>query len=74
VAASAVRTLGASLPLAAWCLLATRLWPATGRLGDAVTLLIVVAGGGAIFWIASVLLAVPERTALREMLPRRRRH
>jgi putative peptidoglycan lipid II flippase len=73
VAASAGRVLVASVPLAAWCALATRAWPAVGRAGDALTLLGVVAGGAGIFWLACVLVRVPEREALREMLPRRRR-
>jgi putative peptidoglycan lipid II flippase len=73
VATSALRTLVASAPLAVWCLLATRAWPAVDRAGDAVTLLMVVAAGAGIFWVASVLLRVPERTALRQLLRRRRR-
>jgi putative peptidoglycan lipid II flippase len=73
VVTSALRTLIASVPLAIWCVVATWAWPAAGRTGDAVTLLIVVAAGAGIFWVASVVLAVPERTALRQMLPRRRR-
>jgi hypothetical protein len=32
-----------------------------------------VAGGVAVFWLASALLGAPERTALAAMLPHRRR-
>lgn len=74
VGASAGRTLGASVPLALWCLALQRAWPAAPSTWlDAAWLAAAVGGGAGVFWIASVVLKVPERTALLTMLPSRRR-
>jgi putative peptidoglycan lipid II flippase len=72
--ASVARIALACVPLGVWCALALRAWPVTTGVGDALTLLGVVAGGAAVFWVASVALALPERAALTQALRRRRRH
>jgi putative peptidoglycan lipid II flippase len=71
--ASATRTLLACIPVAAWCVLLATFGPAAGARGDAAVVVLGVAGGAALFWIASALLGAPERTALVAILPRRRR-
>jgi putative peptidoglycan lipid II flippase len=70
---SGLRTLMAVVPLAGWCALGLWLWPArAGRWEDGAWLAAVIAGGALVFWLASVGLAMPERTALRGALPFRR--
>ncbi len=59
------RALAASAPLALWCAALAALRPATlGRAGEALWLAAAVAGGAGVFWVASGLLAAPERSAL----------
>jgi putative peptidoglycan lipid II flippase len=72
LAASAARTVVASTPLVAWCWLAVELTlPArtAGTLTAAGWLAGVVAGGIALFWVASAVVRAPERTALERLLP-----
>ena len=69
--ASAARTLAATVPLLAWCALALAVWPAAGSLSVEVAWLGgTIAGGVALFWGASVVLGVSERTALHRMVSR----
>ena len=71
--ASTLRALAASIPVAAWCALGlTMLAPRRGLALDAALLIAVMAGGGAVFWLASVVVRSPERAALSRMLPGRR--
>jgi putative peptidoglycan lipid II flippase len=70
---SILRALAASVPVAVWCALgAVLLTPRRGLALDAALLLTVIAGGAVIFWLASVAVRSPERTALERMLPGRR--
>jgi putative peptidoglycan lipid II flippase len=72
--ASALRTLAACVPVAAWCVGLRAFWPASaGARGDLIVLGLGVTGGAVVFWLASMLLRAPERTALAAILPRRRR-
>ncbi len=74
VVASLARTLAATAPLAAWCLLALWAWPARPTIAvDAAWLGVTIAGGALVFAAASRLLAAPEHTALRQILPLGRR-
>ena len=69
--ASAARTLAASLPLLVWCGLAVLVWPGSrSLLVDVLWLGGTIAGAIGLFWSASVVLDLPERTALLRMLPR----
>lgn len=70
--ASLARTSAASVPLVGWCWLAVELtMPAreAGTLAAAGWLAGVVAGGVALFWLASAVLGAPERVALARLLP-----
>jgi len=68
---SAARTLAASAPLIVWCALVVTVWPASRPLlVDVVWLVGAIVGGVGLFWGASVLLDLPERTALLRILPR----
>ncbi|MBI1845668.1 MAG: murein biosynthesis integral membrane protein MurJ [Candidatus Rokubacteria bacterium] len=73
LAASLARTLAATAPLAAWCVAARALWPVQPRLAVEATWLAgaIVAGAG-VFWLASGILARPERDALARLRPGRR--
>ena len=72
--ASTARTLGATLPLALWCLALDGARPATpAQWLDATWLAGTVLGGAGIFWAASALLKAPECPALLAILPWRRR-
>jgi putative peptidoglycan lipid II flippase len=74
IAASLGRTLVASVPLGAWCALATWTWPVRGGVWlDVAWLAVAVGGGAALFWIASALVRAPERTELLRTLPGRER-
>lgn len=67
------RTVLASAPVAAWCLLLSWYWPAAPRFWiDAAWLAAAIAGGATLFLIASTLLRSPERAALLRSLNRRR--
>jgi putative peptidoglycan lipid II flippase len=71
--ASSLRAAAAALPLAAWC--AGALTPLAVRRGvivDAALLAGVIATGGGVFWLASVVVRSPERGALSRVLLRRR--
>jgi putative peptidoglycan lipid II flippase len=70
---SALRSLAAAVPLAAWCVVAST--PLALRRGialDALLLIAVIAVGGGVFWLASVAVRSPERRALSRVLPGRR--
>jgi putative peptidoglycan lipid II flippase len=68
--ASLGRTFAACVPLVAWCGLCLWAWPAAdARWLDAAWLVVAVAGGAVAFWGTSRLLAAPESTALRAVLP-----
>jgi putative peptidoglycan lipid II flippase len=70
LAVSLGRTLVACAPLAAWCALCLWAWPsANTRWLEAGWLALAIAGGAAAFWSTSRLLAAPESTALRAVLP-----
>jgi putative peptidoglycan lipid II flippase len=72
--ASAARTLAACVPVALWCVALQALWPPEGRArGDVALVALGVAGGAALFWLASAAVRAPERAALGAILPRRRR-
>lgn len=72
--ASGARTTAACVPVAAWCAVLLAIWPhAGGARADLGILALAVAGGTAIFWLASAVLGAPERLALEAILPRRRR-
>src|SRR5439155_490880 len=72
--ASAARTLAASLPLLVWCGLAVLVWPGSrSLLVDVLWLGGTIAGAVGLFWSASVVLDLPERTGLLRMLPRAER-
>ena len=59
------------LAVIAWCALVVTVWPASRPLlVDVVWLVGAIVGGVGLFWGASVLLDLPERTALLRMLPR----
>lgn len=74
MAATLRRTVAASLPLAAWCLLTERLGPPAGPgWGEAAWLGVAVGGGAAVFWAAGWLSRAPELRALAAMLPLGRR-
>ena len=73
MAISALRTLGASIPLAIWCVALLYVAPASGLLPQAVWLALTIAGGSAVFLAASVLFGCPERATLLGVLPSRRR-
>ena len=69
---SAGRTALATVPVAVWCIALAWLWPVAPRaLVDAAWLATAVAGGGALFMAASVLVRSPERAALLRSLPGR---
>src|SRR5256712_632170 len=69
--ASVARTLAASLPLLVWCGLAVLVWPGSrSLLVDVLWLGGTIAGAVGLFWSASVVFDLPERTALLRMLPR----
>jgi putative peptidoglycan lipid II flippase len=70
---SALRTLGASIPLAIWCVALLYVAPAGGLLPQAVWLALTIGGGSAVFVTASVLFGCPERATLLGVLPSRRR-
>jgi putative peptidoglycan lipid II flippase len=71
--ASSLRTLAASVPLAAWCALALPVLAARrGIVLDAALLGATIAGGALVFWLASAALGSPERATLRRLLPGRR--
>ena len=70
---SALRTLAACAPLAAWCGVLAWFWPGRApRSMETTWLVAAVAGGGALYWLAAILLAAPEREALLGILPGRR--
>ncbi|MGH7313855.1 MAG: murein biosynthesis integral membrane protein MurJ [Candidatus Rokuibacteriota bacterium] len=70
LAASLGRTLAACGPLVGWCALCLWTWPAPdARWLDAGWLALAVVGGAVAFWSTSRLLAAPESTALRAVLP-----
>src|SRR2546425_527996 len=65
------RTVAASIPLIGWCALVLALWPASRSLPvNIVWLGGAIAGGVALYWGASVVLGLSERTALLRMFPR----
>lgn len=69
---SALRSVAAAVPVAAWCLVAsTPLAVRRGILLDAALLVGVIVVGAAVFWLASVLVRSPERQALSRLLPGR---
>jgi len=69
---SALRSLAAAVPLGAWCLLASAfLALRRGTALDALLLTGVIAVGGGVFWVCSVVVRSPERQALSRLLPRR---
>jgi hypothetical protein len=62
------------VPVAAWCALLLAFRPAAAPArADLVIVVLGVAGGAGLFWVASVLVGAPERVALAAMLPHRRR-
>jgi putative peptidoglycan lipid II flippase len=68
----ALRTLLASLPLAALCWVALALWPAqTSFVIDVAWLGATIALGAGVFWAASAALGITERTALLNLYRRR---
>ena len=73
LAASGLRTAAACVPLAVWCVLMARAGAGGGLLREAAWLALVIAGGAAVFLVASVAMKSPERAVLSEMLPWRRR-
>jgi putative peptidoglycan lipid II flippase len=73
IVASALRTVVACVPLAAWCTVLPALWPGAGARGDLAIVALGVAGGAVVFWFASALVGAPERATLAAILPRRRR-
>jgi putative peptidoglycan lipid II flippase len=73
LAASTLRTLGASAPLAIWCVALLYVAPAGGLGPQAAWLALTIAGGGAVFVGASALLGCPEFATLLGVLPSRRR-
>src|SRR5207245_264847 len=71
---SALRTLLASLPLAALCWLAAALWPARSSFViDVAWLIATIAAGAGVFWAASAALRITERIALLSLYRRRGR-
>jgi putative peptidoglycan lipid II flippase len=74
IVASAVRTVLACIPVAAWCVALLAFRPvAEGTRGDLALVALGVGGGAVLFWVATALLHAPERAALAAILPRRRR-
>jgi len=70
----ALRTLLATLPLAALCWLALALWPARPSFViDVAWLAATIAAGTAVFWASSAALGISERTALLRLYRRRER-
>jgi len=70
----ALRTLLASLPLAALCGLAVALWPARPSFViDTAWLIATIAAGAGVFWGGSAVLGISERTALLSLYRRRAR-
>ena len=70
----ALRTLLASLPLAALCGLAVALWPARPSFViDAAWLIVTIAAAAGVFWGGSAALGISERTALLSLYRRRAR-
>lgn len=71
--ASIGRTTVASAPLALWCGAALLLWPAPAtRWREGAWLAATIAGGAAVFWVGSRIVARPEHTALARILPGRK--
>ncbi|MBI4638911.1 MAG: murein biosynthesis integral membrane protein MurJ [Candidatus Rokubacteria bacterium] len=69
---SLARTIAASVPLGAWCVVALWTWPAGAGLPlDVGWLALAVVGGFGLFWMTSALLGAPERRALLGTLPSR---
>jgi hypothetical protein len=74
MADGAVRSVLASVPLAAWCALCVWSWPApASRTVDAAWLAAAIAGGAVAFYAATIALRMPERVALIGALSSRRR-
>jgi putative peptidoglycan lipid II flippase len=74
LAVSVARSTVACLPLAGWCALVTRVWPHAARHGvQALWLGGTIVVGALLFWLAATVVRAPERTAIRRMLPARRR-
>jgi putative peptidoglycan lipid II flippase len=70
--ASCVRTSVASLPLALWCAMALPvLTTRRGLAIDGALLLMTIAGGTIVFWLASAALRSPERVVLSRLVSRR---
>src|SRR5262249_39598951 len=69
---SGLRTLGASAPLAIWCVALLYVAPLSGLVPQVVWLGLTVAGGSLVFVAASALLRCPERVTLLGVLPWRR--
>ena len=70
--ASTLRTAAAAVPMAAWCLMMLPLLAVKRGIAlDAGLLVAVIAIGGGLFWLASVMLRSPERLALSRVLPGR---
>jgi peptidoglycan biosynthesis protein MviN/MurJ (putative lipid II flippase) len=68
------RTLGAAVPLAAWCLALLAIWPhRSGTAREAAWLAAAIGGGGALYWLGAMLVGADERRALARMLPGRAR-
>jgi putative peptidoglycan lipid II flippase len=73
LAASVLRTAVAAVPVAIWCGVGARLLaPRRGVLADGALLLLVIAVGAGVFWLASLAVRSPERALLSRMLPGRR--
>jgi putative peptidoglycan lipid II flippase len=70
---SGLRTLGASAPLAIWCVALFYVAPTGGLLAEVVWLGLTIAGGSVVFVAASALLRCPELATLLGVLPWRRR-
>ncbi len=71
--ASALRTAAAAAPLALWCWLALPILAVRrGLVADASLLAVTIAGGAAVFFLASAVVGSPERESLRRLLPGRR--
>ena len=71
--ASAARALTAAIPVGAWCMVGGMLLgQRRGVAIDAAILAATIAVGAGVFWIASVVVRSPERTALSGLLPGRR--
>jgi putative peptidoglycan lipid II flippase len=71
---SGLATLAATAPLVLWCSLMLLWWPVgRGAVREGAWLAAAIGVGGLLFWVASGVLRLSERTALLEMLPGRRR-